>query len=444
MSKTIKMVAVVDGEEKSVGRCHPGQARLLRKQGFAEWKDGKLVLSEPPGEPEEVVINIESSNPQETFDVLQAALKVRTRPLPEFGVPWERVLKRDGEPSGTWRRPLGDTVQQLAKEVLEEEMGAIDPEGLVIMWDYNGHPYSAMTPLPHGDPTAPGPHEPPTDTICGSLREFCEIIAARKALDHTLASCDDPKRRMIGFIDYNDNEVVNVGLGSIKEGLTEEAVDPLGIGLEAFKKAVGSFSKRADLFSNGQEEPHRVLTDEELSAIDDVEMWETAPRHPCNAEIGKPEYDEEGGYLRIPMHGIDSTRALRSITDLVVGRTPEKIRASYPGWKSFTWPNDADVIETFDHEGVAFPDVLATLEGGVYRRVQTEDASYLVRVFSTFRKAWLDISTMVPGDEGVRYYIDRVIDLPSEWPSLTSAMAAAERILAETVGDEPDDSDVEA
>ena len=39
------MLAVVDGEQVEVGRCHPGQARLLRKNGLAEWKDGKILLA---------------------------------------------------------------------------------------------------------------------------------------------------------------------------------------------------------------------------------------------------------------------------------------------------------------------------------------------------------------------------------------------------------------
>jgi hypothetical protein len=48
MSKTVKLVAVVDGEPTPVGRCHPGQARILQKQGLAEWKEGKLWLAGPP------------------------------------------------------------------------------------------------------------------------------------------------------------------------------------------------------------------------------------------------------------------------------------------------------------------------------------------------------------------------------------------------------------
>ena len=41
MSSSVKMVYILDGVEKSVGRCNPGQARLLQKSGAAEFKNGK-------------------------------------------------------------------------------------------------------------------------------------------------------------------------------------------------------------------------------------------------------------------------------------------------------------------------------------------------------------------------------------------------------------------
>jgi hypothetical protein len=47
MSKSLMMIAIVDGEEVTVGRCHPGQARILRKQGLADFKKGKIVLRNP-------------------------------------------------------------------------------------------------------------------------------------------------------------------------------------------------------------------------------------------------------------------------------------------------------------------------------------------------------------------------------------------------------------
>lgn len=52
MPKNIKIIALVGGEEIDVGRCHPGQARIMRKNGLAEWKKDKLVLTQPQNSPE--------------------------------------------------------------------------------------------------------------------------------------------------------------------------------------------------------------------------------------------------------------------------------------------------------------------------------------------------------------------------------------------------------
>lgn len=48
MSKSLTMIAVVDGKEVVVGTCHPGQARILRKQGMADFVKGKIVLKPRP------------------------------------------------------------------------------------------------------------------------------------------------------------------------------------------------------------------------------------------------------------------------------------------------------------------------------------------------------------------------------------------------------------
>ena len=46
MGRSIKIVTLLGDEEVVVGRCHPGQARILRKAGMAEWQKDKLLRSE--------------------------------------------------------------------------------------------------------------------------------------------------------------------------------------------------------------------------------------------------------------------------------------------------------------------------------------------------------------------------------------------------------------
>ena len=64
MSKTIKLLTVVDGDPQTVGRCYPGQAHLLQKQGIAEWKDGKLWLKEPSSHNVTVSLSLEVKVPR--------------------------------------------------------------------------------------------------------------------------------------------------------------------------------------------------------------------------------------------------------------------------------------------------------------------------------------------------------------------------------------------
>ena len=97
MSKAIKMVAVVDGEEIVVGRCHPGQARLLRKNGLAVWAQDKIILTSPPPR------TIEESVQMDTLEALEALAKEgKTHVIEDGGL---KVTFSDEEMEGWKKHP---------------------------------------------------------------------------------------------------------------------------------------------------------------------------------------------------------------------------------------------------------------------------------------------------------------------------------------------------
>ena len=44
MSKRVKMITRMGGQDVPLGECHPGQARVLVREEMAAWQDGKLLL----------------------------------------------------------------------------------------------------------------------------------------------------------------------------------------------------------------------------------------------------------------------------------------------------------------------------------------------------------------------------------------------------------------
>ena len=217
MSKAIKMVAVIDGEEISVGRCHAGQARILRKKGLADWKDGKIVFKSPK-------------------------VVVRHPHVPDGWAPHHHVIY-ERKPDGT----LNSYMSGLLKE-LEAE---IDPDGELL------------------NPT----YVPLTSFKCETLEEWCVALAAAKGKGHDLMSLDDPHRRMIGFIDHTDDTLFEVGLSTLKRDRADaDAVAPLGITLEEFNSQIRTQAGRQRMIrtpiADEQPDPNFVLPPrDELSEI---------------------------------------------------------------------------------------------------------------------------------------------------------------------------------
>tara|TARA_R110000824_G_scaffold95253_3_gene229130 strand:+ start:1489 stop:2598 length:1110 start_codon:yes stop_codon:yes gene_type:complete len=163
MSKTIKIVARMGGEDVLVGRCHPGQARILRKNNMADFDKGVLVLRAVP--PASIV-------------------RVDEQKIPEGWAPTgNRMYTKEFKECGSWK---------------DEN---IDPEGLL---------------------GSDRPH--PVEKQVDSLEAWVNEIKVRRAAGHFMIPADDPMRRMLGFVDDEANEWVGLGLSAMKVGLDLSAM----------------------------------------------------------------------------------------------------------------------------------------------------------------------------------------------------------------------------
>lgn len=206
MGKSIKLVTLVGDEEVVVGRCHPGQARILRKNGLAEWQKDKLVL--------------QGASP----------------PLPKlstFGLPREVT---EGFVAGSLAPPQGGEWKgygTFTKKVTfqdnawMEEAEEIDPDGLLMTFGWGDAPA-------YGKDLRMAPEE----ILCETLAMWAGEAIKRREAGHTLLSADAPKRLMLGFVDDNTNEVLYVGLRKIKSA-QESDLTGLGVSRSDLKTNEG-------------------------------------------------------------------------------------------------------------------------------------------------------------------------------------------------------------
>jgi len=171
VGKTIKMVAIINGEEVSVGRCHPGQARLLRKHGMADWVKGQLVLPQVLDTPDQIRLQDGGVSLSGSMAEISKFLGDKT---PE-----------------SWRQGFvpSEVFSEIAKEIDEEGLVSLDGE----MYRFDG------------------------ETVdCGSLEEW--VLALRDAQEkgHELYSSDDPKRMKLGFTNDTTNTWYSLGIRRVK------------------------------------------------------------------------------------------------------------------------------------------------------------------------------------------------------------------------------------
>lgn len=224
MSQSVKMLAVLDGETVVVGRCHPGQARRLMKSGRAEWKDGSVLLKDGGQEAEK---------PPEV---------PRWRDLLQNLITDASLLGLQGH----------------VTEVARSDRDHLDPAWI----PHTSSRPRRFRPPEEGDledifreaqvdgdlswvPMLRGPKNV-AQMRCDSILDFMVEFASRRAQEHEIHSCDDPKTRTFGFVDVTDSIVVSIPVTVYKQeaNLLSEDVR------EAFATNEG----RARMFESGTEE----------------------------------------------------------------------------------------------------------------------------------------------------------------------------------------------
>jgi hypothetical protein len=220
MGKTIKMIAVVDGNEVSVGRCHPGQARLLRKYGMADWDKGRILLPQ----------SLESLAPPKSSGVLMRDLGLQGFTTVGPARPPVQAPHIGWRPDG-WQKKLRLGNPEVAKLLAE-----LDLEGQVDLSRSNKGPEMQR---------------------CESMAAWLLEIPSRRGAGHTLFCCDDPRRMVMGFLDDTTDEYLGVGLRQFKEAGDSE-FEAAG----TTRKAFGTLEGRTQ-FIEGDADFHFGKTSEE-------------------------------------------------------------------------------------------------------------------------------------------------------------------------------------
>ena len=189
MPKLIKMLVVLDGKESEVGRCHPGQARLLIKQDLAGWRNGGIVLK---------------------GFVNAASLTKDGKKVPSssgWGAYEPTTFTKEMDPS-----LVRETVRREMEfyKLTDKDLGIVRTKTTFIR--------------------------------CKTLLEYCEhIMAHRKSVVYV---ADDPMARTLGFVDMLSSEAFEISLFKLK-GYTQEDIAPLGISVDEFKTLIRTAEGRS-------------------------------------------------------------------------------------------------------------------------------------------------------------------------------------------------------
>ncbi len=260
MGKTIKMIVVVNGEEMTVGRCHPGQARILRKHGMAEWSKDKLVLGGASFSIQDGGVSIEGSF-EEVFGSLEEV---------------SEKLVRDGWEPETWAHRF------VPGKILLEIMKEIDEEGLVSL-DSQTYRFDGET------------------VDCDSLEEW--VLALRDAQEkgHDLYGSDDPRTMKLGFTDDTTNTWYSLAIRHVKKA-GPEVYEKLGLE----KGCLGTQEGRLKLINpNGSDFTFNDLDirpeDWHLNAEADPELRKLWMQ---DARADIEEFERDGNVDLVPVLGL--------------------------------------------------------------------------------------------------------------------------------------------
>jgi len=300
--KEVKIVAMVDGEVAVIGKCHPGQARMMKKSGIGKWKDGKVWLQsasdmEVPQDPDGSMVNVhvEGADPKKVLETIKQALE-------RSGKEWPFPQAQTSAP-----RPVAPYVDWLAEDVKE-----IDPEGLLIVRD-----------IKHG------PKNETAATILGFV-DFTREFVARKIAGHKTFLVEDPRDQEFGFVDENDGDVFVVRMrdfewGRVHLDIREEWLEPLGLTISEYISKCRDHKGREEVFGG-----YALMNTPEWEVLPEPEvtldsLWESAPEnHPSNE--------------RMPA----------SMPVLIP-------RGRFPGWTPFRYPDCREQLPVFDLLGNPYP-----------------------------------------------------------------------------------------
>lgn len=213
MSKSVNLLARTGEEIVCVGRCHPGEGRLLRKNGFAEWSNdhGGLMLNlsgssglaeAGDGDGVSVIDTSDAPIPPELLESLS-----------------DLVNSRLADPS-TLISVMDDT---------DPDPDTVQVRAMTGGWN----PAQSFTVGDDGNPV-PAPHRV-EEITCKTVREWFEHVAEGRRSGHTLYPCDDPMARQFGFVVDELNVAYKVSLFRSRS-LTDSDVVPLAeFGLDLAK-----------------------------------------------------------------------------------------------------------------------------------------------------------------------------------------------------------------
>ena len=231
MAQTVKMVTSVNGAVTEVGRCHPGQARVLQKNGMAEWKDGKLWLG------------------------------AFTKP----SAPSLQKIMGEDHVEVNVTTGLSDHLSMYANELMDE----IDPGKEFQRPNFK----SGSTKISFKDTRAT------KDIQVKTLKTWCDSLSQSKVLGHTLVPYDEPQRLRVGYIDENESEYRYVSVYALTQA-TDEDVSMLGMNAQVFKDLVKTeVGRHFIVLGQHPEEPSELeVSLEEAMAIWPSEESATRPR----------------------------------------------------------------------------------------------------------------------------------------------------------------------
>ena len=365
------------GEESLTvaGRSHPGEVRMLRKNGLAEWVDGKIILN-----------------------LIPAPVETKEPPRKK----WEGIDSH---------------IRRLATEGSLFKNPAADSQGF--------RPDSNTGERIYGEPR-------PEEVTCADAGAWFRKIAEERRAGHTLYVSDDPRNLRLGFVSDEVDTVWYLGIRHIKIATPEDTAPMLEFGYthEQVRGSLGTEAGRNGLLGSadetfisgkplpekpayeGPEDTSQLL---ELLLAGDAEVlpesgveeragtpfWEAVALglaggfiKPQNAPVVDPgdpivpslQYSERNYWMEPGIRRNYEVVRPDTSEDLASEDRPSKEPSQSLGWAKFEYPRDRERVPLITQDGAEYPAVFR----GTFRRkgfdleVRTEEG----REFTATMKKW--------------------------------------------------------